>query len=147
MIKKASLLALILLVLPSLIGCPGNTGRDREMQAQLWTQIETWDAQGWEIPGWPDVHPMGIVTDHKFRPTRLDIAIKGDDVNPYHQRNMLEGIVRYWQNLYPINLRPRFELRVYLYDVTISNDRELGFTIIDQDGNVETHHGKTQDIV
>ena len=60
---------------------------------------------------------------------------------------MIEMIVREWRNKYPANLRPRFNLKVELYDLEISGDKNLGWTEIDSDGNVETHHSKTQDMI
>ena len=145
--KKLLLTAIALLFLLMALGCPGNSRRDVEYRDELWNWILTQDTNGWEVTGWPEIHPVGVVVDHNFRPARLEIAIKGDDVNPYVQRNMIEDIARHWRDEYPINLQPRFELLVYMYNMEISHDKELGFTAIDKDGNVDTHHPKTQDVM
>jgi hypothetical protein len=138
---------IVLLVLPMLVGCPGNSGTDKKAADDLWAWIQQQDQNGWTITGFPQSSYKNIVVDHRFRPTRFDMAINGDAVNPYHQRNMLEDIARKWVEQYPANMRPRFVLRVEMYNNKISKDTELGYTEIDKDGTVETHHSKTQDMI
>jgi hypothetical protein len=149
MIKRIALLVVLLLCSVLFLGCPGNTSLDKKAQQDLWAWIEQQEAAGWAITGWPDTENLykNVIVDHRFRPTRLDIAIPANTMNYFHQRNWIEDIVRKWRNCYPANMYPRYELKVYLYETTISNDTELGFTIIDKDGNVETHHGKTGDVL
>jgi hypothetical protein len=145
--KHRIFLLLALAVLPLLVGCPGNRTIDKQANDALWAWVEQNDAAGWEIVGFPGTTYTNIIVDHEFRPTKLNIAIKGDEVNPYHQRNLLEMIAREWRNKYPANLKPRFPLRVTFYDMEINRDKELGYTDIDQDGNPDTHHGQTQDVM
>lgn len=139
----------IFAVVPILLGCPGNSAEDKRIQEELWAWIQQQDTQGWTITGYESNAGFykGIVVAHEFRPTRLLLAIKGDQVNPLHQRNLLEDIARKWRSLYPVNMVPRYNMKVVFYDMEISNDRELGYTEIDRDGNVDTHHSKTQDIL
>ncbi len=148
MTRRLALL-LMLLIIPALLGCPGNTRLDKEAQGKLWEWILEQDEAGWAIMGYPGTELIykDMILDHRFRPTRLDIAINGEEMNPYHQRNWIEQIVREWRNKYPANLRPRFNLKVYLYNGEINNDNELGFTEIDTNGTVDTHHGKTHDVM
>ncbi len=149
MIRRLSLLLLLFMVVLPLLGCPGNTARDKEAQATLWAWIEEREEAGWEIIGYPGTADIykNMILEHNFRPTRLDIAINTLDMNPYHQRNWIEQIAVAWRDQYPANMTPRFTMRVTLYDATISNDNELGFTEISNDGRVVTHHGKTQDVM
>ncbi len=135
------LFAMMLLV----VGCPGNRTLDKKANEKLWAWVEQQDSTRWDIIGAPQTNYNHIIVAHEFRPTRLNVAIKADEVNPYHQRNLLEQIAREWQKSYPANLKPRFKLKVELFDTEINNDKSLGWTEIDQDANVDTHHGKTQD--
>jgi hypothetical protein len=133
-----------------LLGCPGTRKIDLEAREKLWTWMEEQDANGWNITGYPDKagYYKNIIATHRFRQAPvLDVAIKGDEVNPYHQRNWMVDIARKWWNLYPANMRPRFNLRVNLYDTEISHDMELGFVEVDKDGNFEPHHFKTGDVM
>jgi hypothetical protein len=136
---------LIVLIVPMLIGCPGARQIDREANEALAVWIDEQDATGWQIIGVADVHYSNVVVEYRFNPTRLDIAILGDNVNPFHQRNLIETIARQWQNSYPSNMKPRFNLKVQLYDRDFDRANDLGFTEIDEDGNVDTHHGRTMD--
>ena len=141
------LLAITILATAALVGCPGNRQIDKDANEALWAWVMDKDTHGWEIDGFPGTNYKNVVVDHLFKPTRLQLVIKGDEVNPYHQRNMIEMIVREWRNKYPANLRPRFNLKVELYDLELNKDKNLGWTEIDTDGNVETHHSKTQDMI
>jgi len=143
--RRFILLAILVLV-PILLGCPGNRSIDHEANEALWEWIQEQDANGWNVAGFEATY-TDIVVDHEFRPTRLQLAINGDAVNPYHQRNLLGQIAQQWQNMYPANMRPRFNLRVELYNREISNDTDLGYCEIDRDGNIDTHHGATQDVM
>jgi len=145
--KMRIFLLLTLIMVPLLVGCPGNRTLDREANEKVWAWVMQNDTEGWSIMGFPDTTYTNIVVDHEFKPTKLNIAIKGDEVNPYHQRNMLEMVAREWQNSYPANMKPKFNLRVTFYDMEMVRDHELGYTEIDEDGNPETHHGRTQDII
>ena len=145
--SRIFLLLLIILSAAILVGCPGNRQLDKDANDLLWAWIEEQDANGWEIMGYGQTDYKNVVVDHVVKPTRLEMAIEGDMVNPYHQRNMIETIVHKWRDCYPANLRPRFNLRLELYDQEINRDRDLGWTEIDTDGNVDTHHSKTQDII
>jgi hypothetical protein len=145
--KKYIGVLIVLLVLPMLVGCPGNTGTDKKAADDLWAWVQEKDTNGWTISGFPQSSYKGIVKEHRWRPTKFELAIDGDAVNPYHQRNMLEDIAREWVALYPANARPRFVLRVEIFNKKISKDSELGYTEIDKDGAVETHHSKTQDMI
>jgi len=145
MYRKMALLFLPVFVL-LIVGCPGNRAIDREANDALWAWIQEQDTNGWQITGY-NTNYTNVVVAHEFRPTRLNLAIKGDSVNPWHQRNMLGDIAKAWQGMYPANMKPRFNLRVTLYDQEINNDKELGWCEIDQDGNVDTHHGLTQDVM
>jgi hypothetical protein len=138
----------VLLIVPFFLGCPGNGKMDLKAQQDLWAWIQQQDQVGWTITGYEQNagYYKGIVIDHKFRPTHLDLAINGDAVNPYHQRNLIETIARQWRNFYPANMYPRFNLKVEIYNQTIDKNSELGYTEIDKDGNVDTHHSKTQDM-
>jgi len=140
---------LVLFSLPLLLGCPGNTSEDKKAGEALWAWVQQSDTNGWVITGYAkSTNPYkNVVVDHRWRPTKFEIAIKGDSVNPYHQRNMLEDIARQWRDKYPANMRPRFVLRVEMYNMKISKDSELGYTEIDKDGSVDTHHSKTQDVM
>ncbi len=144
--NRLVVLLLVLVAVPLLLGCPGNRKIDHEANEALWQWVQEQDTNGWVIPGY-DVDYRNIVVDHEFKPTRFNIAIKGDEVNPLHQRNLLDMIAMEWRNKYPANMRPRFNLRVTMYDMEINRDNELGYTEIDQDGNPETHHHRTQDVI
>lgn len=147
--KKLVLLLIAILLVPLFTGCPGNSKRDIEVQEQLWAWIQEQDQNGWTITGY-EVSAgryKNIILDHKFRPTRLMLVIDGSAVNPFHQRNLLEDIARKWRDFYPANMRPRFNLKVVFYDKNFDRSNELGYTEIDKDGTVETHHGKTQDVI
>jgi hypothetical protein len=144
--RKRVVMILLLLVLPMIVGCPGNRPMDKEASDALWAWVEQQDSTRWDIVGAPNTNYNHVIIDHRFRPTKLDIAINGDAVNPIHQRNMLEQIARQWRNSYPANLRPRFNLRVEIYNKEISKATELGYTEVDTDGNVDTHHSATQDV-
>lgn len=144
--KKLTYLLLVLLIVPVLAGCPGNTRQDKEVQVAFEQWIRDQDANGWEISGY-DATYQNIVVDIKFRPTRLQLAIIGDAVNPWHQRNLIEDIIIQWRNMYPANIRPRFKLRLELYNLQIDRASDLGWTEIDTEGMVDTHHSKTQDVI
>jgi hypothetical protein len=144
--QRSITIAFLFLVVPLLVGCPGNRALDREANEALWAWVEQQDTNGWNITGYATNY-QNIVVAHEFKPTRLSIAIQADRVNPLHQRNMMDMIAMQWRNFYPANMRPRFNLRVMLYDTEINRDKELGWSEIDRDGNVETHHAKTQDIM
>ncbi len=145
--KNRLFLLLIVLIVPILIGCPGARQIDRDANEALAEWIDEQDATEWEIIGVAESSYSNIVVEYQFKPTRLEIAIRGDYVNPYHQRNMIETIARQWRNFYPSNMRPRFNLKVQLYDGDFDRANDLGFTEIDEDGNVDTHHGRTTDIM
>jgi hypothetical protein len=146
--KKILGLVMIALILPFLVGCPGNSGTDKKAADDLWAWVSQQDKDGWVITGFANNKPYtNIIVDHKWRPTKFELAIKGDEVNPYHQRNMIEDIARKWQSFYPANMKPRFNMRVEIYNLKISSDSELGYTEIDKDGTVKTHHSKTQDVL
>jgi len=145
--KNRLFLLLIVLIIPTLIGCPGNRAIDKEANAQLSEWIDEMDATEWQIMGVTGVSYSNIVIDYQFKPTRLEIAIDAQAVNPYHQRNLIETIARQWQSYYPANMKPRFNLKVQLFDTDFSRDHDLGFTEIDEDGNVDTHHGRTTDVM
>ena len=145
--ERRIFLILLLMTIPVLVGCPGNRAMDREANEKLWAWVEDQDATRWDIIGAPQTNYTNLILDHEFRPTKLKIAIDGDAINPIHQRNMLEQVARKWRNCYAANLRPRFNLRVEFYDKEINRDNDLGWTEIDQDGNVDTHHSKTQDVM
>jgi len=145
MYRRLTLLVLLILV-PVLIGCPGNRSIDKKANEALWEWMEQQDQNGWDISGW-DTSYTNIIVEHEFRPTQLKLAITGDAVNPYHQRNLLGDLARKWREMYPANMRPRFNLRVTLYNMEINHDYELGWCEIDQDGNIETHHALTQDVL
>ena len=147
--KRILALLIALVTVPLAVGCPGNSPMDRKIEADLWTYIQQEDQAGWVISGYDNVSGTykNIVTDHKLRPANFDLAIDGQAVNPLHQRNMLEDIARKWRSLYPANMTPRFNMRVTFYDKTISHATELGYTEIDKDGTVRTHHSKTQDVM
>lgn len=144
--KKLIYVLLVLMVIPLLTGCPGNGRLDKEAQEALWTWIQEQDTNGWTISGWAGVSYQGIVTDHNFRPARLQLAINADAVNPFHQRNLIEDIVLKWRALYPANMQPRFKLKVELYNNTIERANDLGFTEVEPDGRVDTHHMGTHDV-
>ncbi|MCX6647520.1 MAG: hypothetical protein NTY09_14340 [bacterium] len=144
--KRLAYILLVLAIVPILAGCPGNNRQDKLAQDALWAWIQEQDTNGWAITGF-ETNYKGIVVDHNFKPARLQLAIKGPDVNPYHQRNMIEDIARKWREVYPANIQPRFTLRVELYDTTIERAADLGWTEINKDGLIETHHSKTQDVL
>ena len=145
--SRIFLLAITIIAAAVLVGCPGNRQLDKNANEALWAWVMEQDTNGWVITGFTDTNYKGVVIDHLFKPTRLQLVIKGDSVNPYHQRNMIEMIARKWRECYPANLRPRFNLKVELYDLELNRDKNLGWSEIDTDGNVETHHSKTQDII
>jgi hypothetical protein len=147
--KKYLLLFAVLLLVPFFLGCPGNGKGDIKAQQDLWAWVEQQDTNGWTITGYEQNAGFykHIILDHRFRPTHLDIAINGDAVNPLHQRNLIEDIARHWRNSYPANMYPRFNLKVEIYNQKIDKNSELGYTEIDKDGNVDTHHSKTQDMI
>ncbi len=145
--RRIFLLLLIITCVGFLLGCPGNRQLDRDANEALWAWVEEQDSTRWEIIGADNTNYSNLVVDHLFKPTRLQIAIDSDAINPIHQRNMLEQIAREWRNKYPANLRPRFNLRVEMFDKEINRDYDLGWTEIDTDGNVDTHHAKTQDVM
>jgi hypothetical protein len=140
-------LLILLVVLPVLVGCPGNRSIDKEANEAMWEWVEQQDQNGWHIGGFEEANYTNIIVDHQFRPTQLKIAITGDAVNPYHQRNLLGDLAMKWRDMYPANMRPRFNLRVTLYDMQMDRDHELGWCEIDQDGNIDTHHHRTQDVM
>jgi len=147
--KKLISLTIALLLVPMLLGCPGNSAQDRKIQEQLWSWIQQQDQEGWNISGFANISGVykNIIVDHKFKPTRLEIAIKGDEVNNLHQRNMLEDIARQWRNFYPANMYPRFTMKVEFFNMTFDKTAELGYTEINRDGLVDTHHSATQDVI
>ena len=144
--KNRVALILMLIAIPLILGCPGNRRLDKECNDKLTAWIQEQDTNGWHITGF-ETNYTNIVVTYEFRPTKLDIAIKGDSVNPLHQRNLMDDLARKWWGEYPANLRPRFNLRVTMYDLEINGDNELGWSEIDQDGTVETHHMKTGDVM
>jgi hypothetical protein len=145
--KKLAYILLVLAIVPMIAGCPGNGRSDKEAQDALWAWIQEQDTNGWAITGYPTANYTGIVVTHEFRPARLQLAINASAVNPWHQRNMIEDIARKWREVYPANIRPRFNLKVELYDTEISRAADLGWSEINKDGLVETHHSKTQDVL
>lgn len=147
MIKRLLFVLLVLTIIPTILGCPGNSGRDKEYRDATVQWIKDSSAAGFQIPGWEGTPPQDFVLEVRQRPARIDFAIDPTKIHPLAQRNLIETVARYWRDKYPINMRPRFELHVYIYDKQISNDKEIGFTSIDKDGNVDTHHGPTQDMM
>ena len=147
--KKLLSLTIALLLVPMLVGCPGNSSQDRQVQQKLWEWIQLQDANGWVISGYENATGAykNIILDHKFKPTRLELAIKGDEVNNLHQRNMLEDIARQWRNYYPANMYPRFTMKVEFFNKTFDKAAELGYTEINKDGIVDTHQSATQDVM
>ena len=115
----------------------------------MWSWIQQQDQAGWTITGYtlnPDTY-KNIILDHKFKPTKLAIAVKKDAMNPLHQKNWVEDIAMKWRNMYPANMYPRFTMRVTIYNDKIDNNNEVTYTEIDKDGNVSTHGGKMSPIV
>jgi len=140
-------LILLVILVPLLTGCPGNRTVDKEARTKLGEWIDQQDAAVWTITGFEGTAYTGVVTTYEFRYSILDIAINSEAMNPVHQRNWMEGIARKWREFYPANKRPRFNLKVVLYDKEINNDFELGWVEIDQEGNLDTHHARTQDTI
>ncbi len=145
--RQSIFLLLLVIVIPMLIGCPGNRAIDREAADKLWTWVEEQDSTRWDVVGAPQTNYSGLIVDHQFKYNKLMIALDSDAINPIHQRNLLEQIARQWRNSYAANLRPRFNLRVEFYNKEINKNFDLGWTEIDTDGNVDTHHSKTQDVI
>lgn len=145
--KKLAFIFLVFIVVPFLTGCPGNSRQDKEVQAALWEWIQEEEINGWTIIGWETTSYTNVIIEHEFRPTRLRIVIDPGTMNPFHQRNWIETIVRQWRNTYPANMRPRFKLKVELFDMQMTSDHNIGWSEINQDGRVETHHSGTQDMI
>jgi len=147
--KKIISLCITTLILLGVTGCPGISATDKKAQQELLAWIQQQDRDGWTIIGYENQAGFykNVVLKVELKPAKVNIAIDRNSMNPYHQRNFMETIVRKWRDFYPVNMRPRFNLRVTLYDKEIQHQNELGFSEIDKDGNVDTHHGQTQDIM
>ena len=75
------LLAITILATAALVGCPGNRQIDKDANEAIWAWVMDKDTNGWEIAGFPGTSYTGVVIDHVFKPTRLQLVIKGDEVN------------------------------------------------------------------
>ncbi|HEX9746734.1 MAG TPA: hypothetical protein VGB30_15050, partial [bacterium] len=113
MLRKIIFITILMMLVPALMGCPGNSRKDIEIREATWAWCEQSDIDGWQIIGWGGDPPTGIIVEHKLRPARIDIAIDPSRIHPQAQRNLLETIARHWLNEYAVNTRPRFELHVY----------------------------------
>jgi hypothetical protein len=129
------------------IGYGDISETDIRSYESLLAWIEEKDASGWAIPGSPDASYTGLLKDHAFRNNEFSLAIDGDAINPYHQRSLMEMIVRKWISFYPREQQPAGMLRVVLYDKVIDPDKELGYSEIDRNRNINTVHPRTADII